>query len=198
MLKAQLSILDDKAIAKTLLCDLDQLERLVAQLLDIARLDVLRVGGQDECDLEALAREMAEYLAPLALERDRTIELEALGHPVLVRGVYDYLFRALRNLVENAIAHTPPGTMVRISVVEPASIIVEDCGPGIPEEQRQVIFERFWQGRRDRNAGKTGAGLGMAIVARTVKEHGGRVEIGASDLGGAKFTLVFSLVKPTP
>ena len=198
VLKAQLSILDDQAIAKTLLCDLDQLERLVAQLLDIARLDVLRVGGQDECDLEALAREIAEYLAPLALERGRSIELEALGHPVLVRGVYDYLFRALRNLVENAIAHTPLGSMVRISVAEPASIIVEDCGPGIPEEQRQVIFERFWQGRRDRNAGKTGAGLGMAIVARTVKEHGGRVEIGASDLGGAKFTLVFSLVKPTP
>lgn len=196
ILKAQLSILDDQAIAKTLLGDLDQLERLVAQLLDIARLDVLRVGCQDECDLEALAREIAEYLAPLALDRGRSIELVSLGHPVLVRGVYDYLFRALRNLMENAIAHTPPGTMVRISVIAPASIIVEDGGPGIPEEQRQVIFERFWQGRRDRKAGKTGAGLGMAIVARTLKEHGGRVEIGDSDLGGAKFTLVFSLAKP--
>lgn len=198
VLKAQLSILDDQTIAKTLQGDLAQLERLVAQLLDIARLDVLRVGGLDECDLDALARDLAEYLAPLALERGRSIELEALGRPVLVRGVYDYLFRALRNLVENAIAHTPPGTLVRISVIEPASIIVEDCGPGIPEDQRQVIFERFWQGRRDRKAGTGGAGLGMAIVARTLREHGGRVEIGASDLGGAKFTLVFPLAKHLP
>ena len=195
VLKAQLSILDDQETARILLTDLDQLERLVAQLLDVARLDVLRVGGQDECDLDALAREVAEYLAPLALECGRFIELEAHGRPIIVRGVHHYLFRALRNLVENAIQHTPKGTTVRITVTDPASIIVEDCGSGIPENHRQVIFERFWQGRRDRKSGGGGAGLGMAIVARTVKEHGGSVEIGTSDLGGAKFTLVFPLVK---
>jgi len=128
----------------------------------------------------------------LALSRGRSVELDAPCRPVRVRGVHDVLFRALRNLVENAVEHTPLGTAVLISVREPAAILVEDRGPGVPEEQRQAIFERFWQARRDRKSGgKGGVGLGMAIAARTMKEHGGQVSIEDRDGGGARFILQF-------
>ncbi len=192
VMKAHLSLLDDKAGARDLVADLDQLERLVLQLLDAARLDVLRIGDQDQADLTALAREVAEYLAPLALRRNRSIALTAPDWPVPVRGIEDVLFRALRNVVENALTHTPPGSEVRITVRQPAAIVIEDQGPGIAEEDRTALFTRFWQKRRDRRSGKRrGAGLGLAIVARTMEEHGGRVEVDRSETGGARFTLVF-------
>ena len=105
-----------------------------------------------------------------------------------MNGSYDYLFRAVRNLVENAIAHTPPGTAVLVAVEDPATLIVSDCGPGIPLAERDAIFQRFWQGRRDRGGG---AGLGMAIISRTVAVHGGRIEVGDREGGGAMFTVTF-------
>lgn len=192
VLKVQISLLQDADTAQQLLSDLGQLERLVAQLLDVARLDVLRVGEKDECDLTALAHEVAEYMAPLALSRNRSIELDAPCQPIRVRGVHDFLFRALRNLIENALEHTPVGTAVLVSVREPAVIMVEDRGSGVPEDQRRTIFERFWQARRDRGtARKGGVGLGMAIVARTMKEHRGQTLIEDRDGGGARFILQF-------
>ena len=191
VLKAHLSILEDRDASTALLGDLAQLERLVSQLLDVARLEVMRIADNDETDLHALAVDVAGYLAPLAIERHRSIELVGSDHPVLVKGAYDFLFRALRNVVENALAHTPLGTTVTIAVDNPATLIVTDHGSGIPQDQRRLIFERFWQGRRDRSDKHGGAGLGMAIVARTVNEHGGTVEIDDAPDGGARFIMRF-------
>jgi signal transduction histidine kinase len=191
VLKAHLTLLDDRTTATALLGDLGQMERLVAQLLDVARLDGMRVTEQDQTDLGALALDVAGYLAPLAIDRERVIELIDCGHPVPVRGVYDFLFRALRNVVENALAHSPPHGTVTIIVEDSAALVVRDQGPGIPEDQRHVIFERFWQGRRDRSDRHGGAGLGMAIVARTLREHGGTVEIADAEGGGTEVILRF-------
>ncbi len=105
-----------------------------------------------------------------------------------MNGSYDYLFRAVRNLVENAIEHTPAGTAVLVTVEHPATLSVSDRGPGIPLAERDAIFRRFWQGRRDRGGG---AGLGMAIISRTVTAHGGRIEVGDREGGGAMFTVTF-------
>ncbi len=193
VMKAHLSLQEESSDTRALMGDLAQLERLVLQLLDVARLDVLRIGELDQADLCTLAREVAEYLAPLALRRDRAIALFVPGRPVPVHGIDEVLFRALRNVVENALTHTPPGTEVRITVTAaPAAIIVEDQGPGIAEEDRAALFTRFWQKRRDRRGGNNrGAGLGLAIVARTMQEHGGRVEVDRAMGGGARFTLIF-------
>ena len=106
----------------------------------------------------------------------------------MVNGSYDFLFRMLRNLVENGVAHTASGTAVYIGVLNPPALVVADCGPGIPKDQRQAIFERFWQGSRDRGSG---AGLGMAIISRTVAAHGGKIEIGDRRGGGALFRVTF-------
>ena len=104
-------------------------------------------------------------------------------------GASDYLFRALRNLVENALRHTPEGTTVSIVVANPPAISVIDRGPGVPLDQRHAIFRRFWQGDRDQNNG--GAGLGMDIAARTVVAHGGIISVDDAPNGGAIFTMQF-------
>lgn len=169
--------------------ELGSLKRLVSQLLDNARIDALRIAPADQVDLNILATDVASYLAPCAISLGKNIEVYKSERPALVNGSYDFLFRALRNLVENGVAHTPLGAAVYIGVLSPATLIVADCGPGIPKALRHAIFERFWQGGRDR--GNSGAGLGMAIISRTVAAHGGKIEIGDRRGGGALFKVTF-------
>ncbi|MFY9641105.1 MAG: ATP-binding protein [Rhodomicrobium sp.] len=168
--------------------ELGSLKRLVSQLLDNARIDALRIVPSDQVDLNTLATDVASYLAPYAISRGKTIEVYKSERPALINGAQDYLFRALRNLVENGIEHTPRGTAVYIGVMSPAILMVADCGPGIPKAEREAIFQRFWQGRRDRGGG---AGLGMAIISRTVAAHKGSIEIADRRGGGALFKLTF-------
>ena len=99
------------------------------------------------------------------------------------------LSRAIRNLVENALKHTPGGTDVEIVVGADATIAVLDRGEGIPPAKRELIFERFW--RRDRR-GSGGAGLGLSIVKRIMDAHGGTVTVADAPAGGALFTLHFA------
>ncbi len=168
--------------------ELGSLKRLVSQLLDNARIDALRIDPAGQVELNTLAADVAAYLAPCAISAGKNVEVYRSERPAIVNGSYDFLFRALRNLVENGVAHTPPGTAVYIGVLNPPALIVADCGPGIPKAQRHAIFERFWQGNRDRGGG---AGLGMAIISRTVAAHGGKIEIGDRRGGGALFKVSF-------
>ena len=92
------------------------------------------------------------------------------------------------NLIENAVAHAPPRSEVTVSVRTEGSIEVSDHGPGVPPQDRERIFERFWRGKA---APSHGAGLGLAIVAEIMKAHGGDVRVAAEPDGGAVFTLVF-------
>ena len=94
----------------------------------------------------------------------------------------------MRNVVENALKYTRPNTTVTVSVEDPQTIRVADKGPGVPIEERDLIFKRFWQGTRDRGVG---AGLGMDIVLRTVSAHGGTIAIDDAPRGGALFTIRF-------
>ena len=90
-------------------------------------------------------------------DRQRPIDRSGgAGRAGAYSGARDYLFRALRNIVENALRYTPEGTTVSIVVANPPAIRVIDRGPGVPESQRHAIFRRFWQG--DREANKGGAG----------------------------------------
>src|SRR5208337_4513807 len=129
--------------------ELGSLKRLVSQLLDNARIDALRIDPAGQVELNTLAADVAAYLAPCAISAGKNVEVYRSERPAIVNGSYDFLFRALRNLVENGVAHTPAGTAVYIGVMNPATLAVADCGPGIPKSQRQAIFERFWQGGRD-------------------------------------------------
>lgn len=198
VLKAHLDVLDDRQIARSLEGDLGGMERLVSQLLAMAKLDGIQIKEDAAVDLSALSVDVARHLGPIAFEQDREIEVVGGGRPIWVRGQYDFLFRALRNLVENAVRHGPPGSVVTLRLAaHPPGVAVEDHGPGIPDKMRDVIFQRFWRGDRDRGR-EDGAGLGLAIVAATMKLHGGGIDIGDTPGGGATFRLGLPPFEPLP
>ncbi len=189
VLAAHIDTLPDKQTSVALRRDLDGMIHLVEQLLRIAKLEELVVPAGSSVDLTKLAGDVAAYMAPVAIGKGRMIALEAPEDPVVVHGQADALFHALRNVMENALRHTPLGTTVEISVAaDPPSISVSDQGPGIPAAQRENVFKRFW--RADRGS-VSGTGLGLAIVRRTMDAHGGHIEIADARGGGAVVTLIF-------
>lgn len=189
VLAAHIDSLPDQLAAKSLRRDLDAMTHLVEQLLRIARAEALILEPHEQADLAEIARDVAVYLAPMAIRSGRTIEVDAPEkHPVMVRGQTDALFHAVRNLADNALRYTPVGTAVILTVERaPPSLTVRDAGPGVPPRLRPAIFQRFW--RSDRRS--SGAGLGLAIVQRTMQAHGGSVEIEDGADGGAQFSLIF-------
>ncbi|GGB57419.1 histidine kinase [Tistrella bauzanensis] len=179
--------------ARLLAPDFDRLARLAGQLLRLAEVDTLAIEADERADLAAIGRDVLADLAPLAVQRGRSLALDGAGLPVMVRGRPEPLARLLRNLVENGLAHCPAGGTVTVRVLAPAhgagaELLVEDDGPGIPQDRRDRIFERFW--RADRRRGD-GAGLGLAIVQRIADAHGAGVSVGDGPAGGACFRLRF-------
>ena len=188
VLMAHVDTLSDREAAKALRADLNAMSHLVEQLLRVAATEVLVVESNDHADLCAIARDVASYLALMAIRSGRELAVDAPDHPVRVRGHTDALFHAVRNLADNALRHMPPGTTVVIAVTpSPPQLSVRDSGPGVPPEKREAIFRRFW--RNDRRA--SGAGLGLSIVQRTMDAHGGRVAYEDVKGGGALFRLIF-------
>jgi signal transduction histidine kinase len=91
----------------------------------------------------------------------------------------------VRNLIENALRHTPPGLSIEVEVMKDGVRVLDD-GPGVPDADRESIFRRFW--RRDRTSGDS-RGLGLAIVARVAEAHDGSVMVEKRPEGGAVFCL---------
>jgi len=99
----------------------------------------------------------------------------------------------VRNLVDNAVRHSPPGTRVEVRVTQEAgapTLVVDDAGPGIPAEDRERVFDRFY--RRESSSSAEGSGLGLAIVRTVAQRHGAQVLLGDSPLGGLRATVRFA------
>jgi two-component system, OmpR family, sensor kinase len=114
------------------------------------------------------------------------IKLE-VREPTRMVGDAPAIREAMRNLIENAVRHTPPGTDIELTVGPGASVVVEDNGPGLDPDAAGELLEPFKKARDSSG----GAGLGLAIVKQAVELHHGKIEIGRSPSGGAKFTLHF-------
>ena len=164
------------------------MNRLVEQLLCVARLNSVVLDCASPVDLRQLAEEVVGSMAHLALAAGRTIALTGADHPVIVIGNAPAITDALRNLIENAFAHTPPGTEVVVEVDPTGAISVQDSGPGVPAEDRQRIFVRFWRGKGVRT---DGAGLGLAIVMEIGRAHGASVTVSNRIPRGARFDVRF-------
>jgi signal transduction histidine kinase len=193
ILRTQIDMIADRDVARSLRHDVENMSRLVNQLLEMAELETFVIGRDETADLTEVSADVAAFLAPLALANDKRVAVTGAEAPVLVRGNPDMLGRAVRNLVENALAHTPPATTVEIEVDPAGAICVMDKGPGVPVTDREQIFRRFW--RRDRRR-QGSAGLGLSIVARIAERHGAQVSVGERASGGAIFKLVFPAVLP--
>lgn len=168
--------------------DVARMNRLVEQLLHVARLDAIAIDVSEPVDLNEVVAEVVAGMAPWAIAQRRSLAFQGVEKPVRIRGNAHAITDAIRNLVENAIAHSPAGEEVVISVHHDGRLCVADRGPGVPPENREHVFERFWRGAGIKSGG---AGLGLAIVKEIMKMHRGAVSVADNPGGGAIFTLLF-------
>ena len=159
------------------------LMRMFTGLLRIAEIeDVVRRDNFVEVDLTRLGADAVEYFEPLA--QDKQVELRFIAPadaqtPVLWPGDANLLFDAVSNLVDNAVKFTPAGGQVTLRVTRDAqglALTVEDTGPGIPSEERELVTARFYRIERSRH--EPGHGLGLSLVAAIARLHRMRLEIG--------------------
>ncbi|MGB3865272.1 MAG: ATP-binding protein [Xanthobacteraceae bacterium] len=190
ILRTRIETLPRSDTAQALGRDVESMSRVVSQLLDATELETILIDPGETVDIHQVCLEVVEFIAPLALQRNKSIELAGTEAPVSIMGNAELIRRATRNLVENAILHTPEGTTIEVIVNPAGSISVVDNGGGISPADRDVVFQRFW--RRDRRAGG-GAGLGLSIVKKIVDAHEGSISLEDGPMGGTKFTMHFRL-----
>jgi signal transduction histidine kinase len=184
--RLRLNALPEGKVKQQLEADIDRMARIVSQLLQVADLESFILDPAQTTDLQGLCSEVVEFLAPMALAQGRTLDLAEASGPVWVRGDRHLIFQALRNLVENALAHTPAGEGVEVELRPDGVVKVLDRGPGVAETEREQVFRRFWRRNRTRSGG---AGLGLSIVWRIVQAHGGKVWVEDRPGGGAAFVI---------
>lgn len=178
----------------------ERLEHIVEQILDLYRSSPDQFNASFEpLDLSGLAREvLAEEFAAFD-RKDQQLEFE--GPACMIAGDRFALKTLLRNLLSNANKYTPRGGQVLVTVAERGDTIrltVADSGPGIPQDQHEAIFARFYRIGRDRHpSGETGCGLGLAIVKRLVELHRANISITPSGLAtGAAFHVDLPRFRP--
>ncbi len=174
----------------------DRATRLVAQLLTLSRLEAGELPRRANVDMAALARTVTAELAPLALDREQTITLDA--HDCLVLGDELLLQVLVRNLIDNAIRYSPQSAAVRVSVhIQGAQVVltVADSGQGLDEAQLPRLSERFF---RPAGTPSHGSGLGLSIVRRIAQVHRATLHMGRSaELGGMQVSAQFPVPEPS-
>ncbi|PRX98073.1 sensor histidine kinase [Allonocardiopsis opalescens] len=182
----------DRALIASLLEESALLERLVADLQDLALADagMLRVHPEERDAADLAAQAVAAHRAR-AEESGVTVAVDA-PEPVPVHADPARLRQALGNLVSNAVRHTPSGGTVRVSArrtADGAVLTVADSGSGIGAEHLPHIFDRFYRADPSRTRATGGGGLGLAITRHLVEAHHGRVEVASTPGSGSVFTI---------
>ena len=181
---------DDKHAVDSALSSTKRMSGLVSDLLLLARADAGRRAATKDLDLASIAAGALEEVQPIA--GSRRIESNLDG-PLPLEGNPDELHRLIRNLLENAVRHTPEKATVELTARrdgDEALLEVLDDGPGIPADMEDQVFDRFVRGDGPADtAGGGGSGLGLAIVRAVAESHGGSVSAGRSTYGGARFSV---------
>ena len=175
----------------------DRMERLVKDLLRLARLD----AGQETldittCDTRAVVEAVLDDLTPALASRGERADVTIGPGADTLRADAAKLHDVLRNLIANAITYAPAQTPIRVEALctgRGVSISVSDEGPGIPEDDLSRVFERFYRVDKSRARDPGGTGLGLAIVKHLVGLHGGDVQAANRAGGGATFTITLPL-----
>jgi signal transduction histidine kinase len=195
VIKGHLSLATDPATAEadrasSLLVveeELGRMERLVDDLLTLARLDRAEPRPHQPLELGLLLRDAAERtkaLAPRTIACDCACDVWTSGEP-------DQLMQAVMNVAKNAVQHTGEGGHVWLACAERdgrAVVTVSDDGPGIDEADLPHVFDRFYRSRQRKSSG-AGSGLGLAIATRLVELHGGTIVASNREEGGAEFKI---------
>jgi two-component system, OmpR family, sensor kinase len=177
----------DEAVA-TILSEAARLERLVRDLLDLARINRTDFSiHREPLDLAETAREAVRRYEGHAREFGVTLEA-FVPAPAPAIGDPDRIMQVASNLIENALRLTPPHGVVRVSA-EPGALIVEDSGPGLEQEDLPRAFERFYLYSRYVSDRPVGTGLGLSIVKELTQGMGGSVEVQSTPGRGTRFTV---------
>jgi len=174
--------------------ELNHLAALVNQLLRFAQAEDVMMRERHLVDLVGIARKVCEDLAGAAVGKDVTIEFDAPAQPISLLGNAALIDIAIGNVLDNAVRLAPSGTAVCVTVTLDGKVFVDDRGPGVPDEHKESIFDRFW--RADRSRG--GVGIGLALVRRVARLHGGDVRVEDRAGGGARFILTFAPTDSSP
>ena len=175
---------DDPVHAKKLMAiiyqDVGRLDRLISDISDASRLDAeLSREAFVAVDLVALIGVLAEVVEATAHADAAVLKINVSGHEtVIVNGIEDRLGQVVRNLLSNAMSFGLPGSAIHVTidVVDGwAALVVEDDGPGVPEEAREAIFQRFYSARPEGEAFGNHSGLGLSISRQIVEAHGGKI-----------------------
>jgi heavy metal sensor kinase len=173
--------------------EVEKLERIVADLLFLSRMDAGRINPRfKRIDIDGVLLETCEEIGLLAREKSIAMQFGAFV-PVVVNGEEGLLKRLFFNILANAVQHTAPGGEVTISCVEApdspgtALVAISDNGPGIPGESITRIFDRFYRVDASRSHATGGAGLGLAIVKKIIELHGGEVRVESEPGKGTVF-----------
>ncbi|MGC1238553.1 MAG: HAMP domain-containing sensor histidine kinase [Acidimicrobiales bacterium] len=173
-------------ITDDMVTQVDELAALVTDLGELARGERSE-GALERLRLDDSVDECVETARTYARIRDITIDVEM--ETSFIEARHDRLNRAISNLLTNAVKFTPEGGRIMVRSSEGA-VSVGDSGPGIADEDRQLVFDRFWRSPSARAL--PGSGLGLSIVAQVVEEFRGTVTVDRDpELGGARFTLTF-------
>ena len=172
-------------------------QRLVTLIGDIIRLSQLDEGEPmpaEPVELLALAREAAESLQSAAADRNVTITVE--GEPVELTGVRRLLYEIIFNLCDNAIKYNTDGGRVQVTVTkenETAAVTVRDTGIGIPPDQQDRVFERFYRVDKSHSKASGGTGLGLSIVKHAVQYHHGAIHLQSEVGKGTEIRVTFPI-----
>lgn len=190
ILRSHVDSLENGETVQRLRQDIDAMTRLTTQLLDMSRLDFPEALPMENIRLDEIVSEVCRDLWPLFIKKEKKLKTQGFDHPAEIRGNRDAVYRAIRNLLENALVHSPAKTPVEVTL-DGRQIIIRDHGPTIAKDRRKQIFERFYRG--DSSVSSGGAGLGLAIVKRTMALHGGSARVEPLDPGNA-FILEFPAI----
>jgi two-component system phosphate regulon sensor histidine kinase PhoR len=189
----------NSVLVERLLKELRRMRELVADLLELSRLENVLPGNGihlERIEVNQLLNEVRLCIQPIAEEKKVQIRLRNPTHQKINGFLYGHqqrLHRALLNLLENALRYSPIGSSIEIEVQSSGDwlrIGIRDHGPGLSEQDLEHMFERFYRGDTSRFRGQRGAsGLGLAIVQQIAISHGGRILGENSSDGGARFEL---------
>ena len=169
------------------------MRRLVNDLLLLAQADAAQAIARVPVRLDQLVEETLAVAARQMPEYATDIEID---QPLVVQGDHERLTQLLRNLLENATQHTPPGTLIHVRLRRmqaQAELSVIDSGPGIAAEHLPRIWDRFYRVDKARSRTLGGTGLGLAIVKYIAEAHGGSVHVVSAPKVGTTFSILLPL-----
>ena len=179
--------------------EVDRLTRIVERLLELTKLDGKKAElNLTECNIKEMLNQVVRNLSEIARENDITIFRDFVDNEYSMLLIdEDKVYESLYNIIDNAIKYSPEGGYIKINAKENENFVVisiEDTGDGIPDSEKEHVFERFYRIDNSRSRETGGTGLGLSIAKEAITMHGGNIEITDGDDKGSIFKIFLPIV----